>query len=232
MKYMGSKARLAKHILPIMLKDRKPGQWFVEPFCGGCNITVRVDGPRIANDIKNDLILMYRALQNGWLPEIINAKKYNELRGAPESPLRGWAASGLSYCGAWWGSFAGKVKTKGGVRDYQAESRKRLLKEVPLLQGVCFYSLSYDLLPIPPKSVIYCDPPYAQTSGYKIDFNSEKFFSWCREKKKEGHSVFVSEYAAPRDFTEVWSGIFSSSLRANGKTKGKKESTEKLFKVM
>ena len=32
MKYMGSKARIAKHILPIMLKHRKEGQWAV-PDC-------------------------------------------------------------------------------------------------------------------------------------------------------------------------------------------------------
>ena len=32
MKYMGSKARFTKEILPIILKDRKPEQWYVEPF--------------------------------------------------------------------------------------------------------------------------------------------------------------------------------------------------------
>ena len=40
MKYMGSKNRIAKYILPIILKDRLEGQWYVEPFCGGCNINV------------------------------------------------------------------------------------------------------------------------------------------------------------------------------------------------
>lgn len=35
MKYMGSKSRIAKYILPIILKDRKDGQYYVEPFCGG-----------------------------------------------------------------------------------------------------------------------------------------------------------------------------------------------------
>lgn len=35
MKYLGSKARIAKEILPIILKDRKVGQYYVEPFVGG-----------------------------------------------------------------------------------------------------------------------------------------------------------------------------------------------------
>ena len=39
MKYMGSKNRIAKYILPIILKDRKEGQWYVEPFVGGANMT-------------------------------------------------------------------------------------------------------------------------------------------------------------------------------------------------
>lgn len=29
MKYMGSKNRIAKYILPIMLAERKPAQWWV-----------------------------------------------------------------------------------------------------------------------------------------------------------------------------------------------------------
>ena len=38
MKYMGSKARIAKHILPMILKNRKEGQCYVEPFVGAANI--------------------------------------------------------------------------------------------------------------------------------------------------------------------------------------------------
>ena len=44
MKYMGSKARHAKELLPIILKDRKEGQWYVEPFVGGCNMIDKVTG--------------------------------------------------------------------------------------------------------------------------------------------------------------------------------------------
>ena len=47
MKYMGSKARHAKEMLPIILKDRKEGQWYVEPFVGGCNMIDKVNGNRL-----------------------------------------------------------------------------------------------------------------------------------------------------------------------------------------
>lgn len=39
MKFLGSKRRIVKDILPIMLKGRRPGQWWVEPFVGGGNVT-------------------------------------------------------------------------------------------------------------------------------------------------------------------------------------------------
>ena len=38
MKYLGSKNKIAKHLLPIILKDRKPEQYYVEPFMGGGNM--------------------------------------------------------------------------------------------------------------------------------------------------------------------------------------------------
>ena len=42
MKYMGSKTRFAKHLLPIILKDRIKGQYYVEPFAGGMNMIDKV----------------------------------------------------------------------------------------------------------------------------------------------------------------------------------------------
>jgi DNA adenine methylase len=68
MVYMGSKSRIAKHILPIILKDRKPYQYFVDCFAGGMNLIDNVTGPRIANDINPNLIAMFAALQGGWIP--------------------------------------------------------------------------------------------------------------------------------------------------------------------
>ena len=65
MKYMGSKARIAKHILPIMLKEaEKQGitKW-VEPFVGGANSIQRVpkEFKRIGIDNNSFLIAMYQS---------------------------------------------------------------------------------------------------------------------------------------------------------------------------
>ena len=52
-------------------------------------------------------------------------------------------------------------------------------------------------------------------------------WNWCREKAKQGHTIFVSEYNAPVDFECVWMQEVSSNL--TNKDKGKK-AVEKLFK--
>ena len=38
MQYLGSKKRMVKHILPIMLEQRKEKMVWVEPFVGGANM--------------------------------------------------------------------------------------------------------------------------------------------------------------------------------------------------
>ena len=62
MKYMGSKKRIWKYIAPIILENRKEGQLYVEPFCGGCNSISQVDGRRIAGDNNPYLISMLKSV--------------------------------------------------------------------------------------------------------------------------------------------------------------------------
>lgn len=62
MKYMGSKRQIAKDIIPILLKDRKVGQWYVEPFVGGANIIDKVTGNRLGNDINPYLIALFKRI--------------------------------------------------------------------------------------------------------------------------------------------------------------------------
>ena len=52
MKYMGCKNWIVNDILPIILKDKKINQWYVEPFFDDCNCIDKVDGLRIALDLN------------------------------------------------------------------------------------------------------------------------------------------------------------------------------------
>lgn len=214
MKYMGSKSRIAKSILPIILKDRKEGQYYVEPFCGGCNIIDKVVGNRIANDSNTYLIRMWEALTSGWNPPlIIERDQYNDVRDCynrktDNYPMNyiGWVGFVGSYNGRFFdGGYSGhRVKIKTGFRDYISEAIRNILCQVDRLKGVCFLNKDYKDLVLPSCCIIYCDPPYDGVKKYAYSINNTEFWQWCRDKIAEGHKVFVSEYNAPDDFVCIW----------------------------
>lgn len=236
MKYIGSKARFSKDILPIILKNRKPEQWYVEPFAGGMNVIAEVQGNRIANDVHFYLIEMWRELVNGWIPQEYTRDEYRQIRENKEkypSYEVGWVGFNVSYGGDYFSGFAGKTKTKiGTIRDYQTEAINNTLGQVEKMKGVLFQNKPYYELEIPSNSIVYCDPPYEGTKKYKVDeFNYEFFWNWVRTLSKQGHIVYVSEYKAPADFECIWQKAAKSSLSANGKTGSNKISVEKLFRL-
>lgn len=220
---MGSKRRIAKDILRIVLKDRQENQLFVEPFVGGCNITSLVTGPRLAADCDPDLICMWKAASSGWMPpKTFTEDQYNEIKNSQESPLKGYAAFALSYGGK---KFGGWCRDSAGVRDYVDESYRNAQKQFKKIIGVDFVCCDYKTLNIPTGSIVYCDPPYKSTTGYNGNFDHIEFWDWCRVISINS-SVFVSEYEAPDDFECVWSKSVSSSLTKNT---GSKSGVERLF---
>ena len=76
MKYMGSKARFTKDILPIILENRLSNQYFVDLFTGGANVVSLVDGNRIANDKNKHLIEMFKGLQEKRNSDITNSSVF------------------------------------------------------------------------------------------------------------------------------------------------------------
>lgn len=242
MKYMGSKARIAKHILPIILKDRKPDQWYVEPFVGGANTITKVGGNRLGADANKYLIAMFNGLQDGCFREFDQSKEhYDIVRTEYNNGTNlnftdfyiGYVGFMASANGRFFeGGYSGTSKTKvGTVRNYIDESIRGMEKHIPNLKGIDFVHSDYTDLHIPHNSIIYCDIPYEGTKQYAFSkgFNHGAFWQWCREKVKQGHQVFVSEYNAPDDFVCVWEQEVKSSLSANGKSGSSKKSVERLF---
>jgi DNA adenine methylase len=229
MKYMGSKARIAKYILPIILKDRKEGQWYVEPFCGGCNTLDKVTGNRVGCDSNLNVINSMIAIRDCVcdLPKDnkqFTEEDYKELR-TSNYKYKSYAGFAFSYSGKWLGGWC-----RDGLdsRDYVAESYRNALNQSPLLQGVQLVHKSYLDLEFKQNYIIYCDPPYEGSTGYKDKFNHAEFWDWCRRMKAEGHTIFISEYSAPEDFICVWQKEQVSSLT---KDTGSKRAIEKLFTI-
>ena len=162
MKYMGSKNRIAKEILPIILKDRKENQWYVEPFCGGCNTIDKVSGFRMANDSNKYLISMWKEIvDNGWIPpDYIEETIHSDVKKNPEKYddyFVAFVRFGASFGADWNGGFARNVRKdkpnadilNKTTKSYSKQSKNNILKQVPFLKGVIFSSVAYCELNIP-----------------------------------------------------------------------------------
>ncbi len=232
MKYMGSKNRIAKHLLPIMLENRNGRTW-VEPFVGGANMIDKVDGKRIGADLNEYLIEALKLIRDepNNIPDLITEDDYQELKDKKElNGITGFAGFAMSFGGKWFGGYRRDVAgTKGCVDNMKTQTRRskqNAIKQSEKLQGVDFVAKGYADLEIPDNSLIYCDPPYEGTTKYKGGFNHTEFWEWCRTKAKEGHQVFVSEYNAPSDFKCVYSSEINNTLNNTAKAT---KATEKLF---
>lgn len=230
MYYMGSKNRIAKDLIPIITKDLKPNQWYVEPFVGGANMIDKVNHQlKLGADSNKYLIALLKYVQDGGqLPEFTDKETYLKVKNNKddyEDWYVGYIGFICSFNSKFFCGYSGKcTKKTGKVENYQIKSYNNILKQN--LKNITFECCSYDELIIPNNSIIYCDPPYQNTTKYKDDLDSNKFFDWCRLKAKEGHKVFVSEYNAPDDFVCIWEKEINSNL--GGPSKRVKE---KLFTI-
>jgi len=230
MKYMGSKNRIAKELLPIILKDRKEGQWYVEPFVGGGNMIDKVSGNRAGFDYNAYLIEALKLIRDNpqSIPDLITEDDYKKLKDKKElNGITGFTGFAMSFGGKWFGGYRRDVAgSKGCIENMKTQTRRskqNAIKQSTNLKGVYFNSMSYLDLTFKNECVIYCDPPYENTTKYSNSFNHLEFWEWCRVKTKEGHQVFISEYNAPKDFECVWSKELSTTLG------GSKKDIEKLF---
>lgn len=93
------------------------------------------------------------------------------------------------------------------------------------LDRLTVFRRDYRDLHIPEGAVVYCDPPYANTSGYGSDFDHRAFYAWCRTVGKRP-PLFVSEYWMPPDFR----CIAEYEVRAlKGATTNAQTRVEKIF---
>ena len=232
MKYLGGKFRIAKQIgayLNQVIADKRPTEYF-EPFCGSCWITQEITNaiPRNASDIHEDLIMLWRGLQDGSFipPDNITEEQYVIQKNLKPSAMRGFVGFGCSFSGKW---FGGMARSKTSNRNYCGEAKRTLLRKIEKLKDVKFGNYSYLYLN-PINSIVYCDLPYFGTTGYSgvEKFNYEKFYNWCRMISKN-NLVYISEYSMPADFKCVLE--IPTKTDMSNKEGKKEDRIERLFTV-
>lgn len=195
MQYLGGKNRIGKKIATYLEAIRGDRE-YLEPFVGGAWVLQEISGRRTASDSNEALITMYLALQDGWIPpEEVSESMYAEykLKQDATDPMTAFIGIGCSFGGKWFGGYA-----RSGDRDYCHNARNSLIKQLPKIKDVLFKYRDYHNW-IPYNCLVYCDPPYEGTTGYKDKFDTASFWETMR-KWSENNIVIVSEYKAPTDF--------------------------------
>ncbi len=208
MQYLGGKSRISKTIAGVMLAERDPEQHttYLEPFVGGGAVFSQM-APHfdrsIAADTHEDLILMWQAVKEGRVPpDTLTEAEYQELRHAEPSARRAFAGFGCSFGGKWFGGYA----RPAGSKNYAGTSARSIGRQAPSFRDAEILRADYREFSPGSDTLVYCDPPYANTTGYSTgDFDSDEFWRTMQKWHNNGALVFVSECSAPSYWAPVWS---------------------------
>lgn len=232
MQYMGGKARIAKSVVESILADTPRRENWFEPFIGGGNVMEHA-APHFAfsvgADAHEDLMLMWQHVTAGGIvPEFVSREEYQALRHAGPSWLRGYAGFGGSFGGKWFGGYGVSPRDGEVIRaSFRSVTRQGA---VFAARGVRMIHARFgEIVDPPPGTVVYCDPPYRNTTGYAAGgFDHEYFYAtltrWARTC-----DVYVSEYSDPLvPYVEIWRKEKRMALDVASNTR---VAIERLFRI-
>ena len=257
MRYSGSKAKIAKYIIPFIMEELKEGYTYVEPFMGGCNLLSKVDWPnKVGADSNKYIVSLWNSIKTIGnklaIPKEISEDDYNNMKSLAEKNtcsteyplwLIGYTGFSCSYGSAWFNGYARFNKKRG--ENHILEAYNGISKQITEFKHLSttyfhrwdykelfdFYYYSFALSPKGTnKFVFYCDPPYEGTKGYKDKtFDHDTFWQYVRKMSRAGFKVFVSEYNAPADFKCIWQMDRKDGMGTTNIGNKQNIKTEKLF---
>lgn len=221
MQYMGGKAKISKQLSEIMLQAAKSlrereNSCFVSLFCGSCSVESKMVGfdRVILNDNHKYLIALLKGIQEGYeLPEYISKEDYQYIRSHKDEDkvLTGFAGFGCSLGGKWFGGYAKNNRN----RNYAKGCKSSLLKKMRTLMDAEIFCSDYREVVIPDNAIVYCDPPYHNTTQYyNTPFDTDAFWEHMR-LLSQNHLVFISEQNEPSDFISIWEQPLKRTLDIN-----------------
>ena len=238
MQYMGSKNRIAKYIVPIIQKyiDENNITTYLEPFVGGANVIDKIKCEhKIGSDSNPYLIalLKYIVDNSSNLPKEISYEQYKQCmrnKEKYEDWYVGFVGFLCSFGSKFFGGYARGKSNSGKPRNYALESYKNLNKQSPNLRNINFKVCDFREIKNCKNNLIYCDPPYKNTTKYSTDdFPYNEFYDWCRKMSKN-NIVLISEYSMPDDFECIWQKQVTVAIDCNRRVNSDKNNrVEKLF---
>lgn len=171
------------------------------------------------------IIALLQAIQNGVeIPNEISEETYNTVRDNKDN-FDKWFVGFVGYCCSYSGKFFGGY-ARGENRNYADEQYRKINKTLDLLDRISFYHNNYYDIIFGGRGLIYCDPPYLGSTGYKSKFDHQYFWNWCDQEVDRGNTVYVSEYNAPSNWQCIFEKEQVSSLTQDT---GSKSGVERLF---
>jgi len=216
--YQGGKSRLGRRIHDVIVciedslydEDVELVDYF-EPFVGMGGVMKHFgkdnDRNLYACDYNTDMIIMWRELQNGWIPpKKCSRAIYEKLKISKPSADRAFIGTVASWGGIWFQAYRLDCQPPG--KDFIGEGYRGIMKIKDDMQYVNFLDpTSYESFS-PSGITIYCDPPYLGNNlGDKKSlfqqFDHDKFWDIMR-KWSVNNIVVISESIAPKDFKAIW----------------------------
>ena len=154
----------------------------------------------VGADVHYDLMLMWKALQSGWIPqEHMTRDEHALLKTSKPSPLRGLVGFGASFRGRWFSGYS------GDNRNTYMRSRISVIEDVSRMRHATLIHADYRDHSPRRGDLIYCDPPYKDTMGFRETplFDSEEFWATADYWAQKGAIVVVSELDAPKHWQSI-----------------------------
>jgi DNA adenine methylase len=242
--YHGGKHRKGKKIAEVLNSELStPERGYIgycEPFHGMLgvyrHIVYKPDLTYLAGDTNKSVMLMWKDAQNGWVPpsEVVSKEEFLRLKFNGESTAeKGFIGCTHGYRGSYFRCYCLTEGSKRALPNTAKRVSNIALNSV--VSKVKFEYGSYTQFSDLRNFLIYCDPPYENSSGYRNDqsrgvnhydsFNNSEFWTWAK-KMAEHNTVYVTESSLPKDVNyEVVLSQYYHDARVNKKQ-------ENLFRIL
>lgn len=239
MRYLGSKSRIAKYLVPIIQSyvDNPECKGYIESHVGGANVIDKIKcDKKYGFDNHKYLIALLQQTQKDTsvFPEIITEELYKDVHNhyiIKDNKYEDWFIGLVGFCSfgsKWFGGFRRSYNKDGTLKEETAGVIRNLIKQAPNLKDITFRCRDFRTLNSEKINgyVIYNDIPYRNSTKYSTGkYPYEEFYNWCRVMSKN-NIVLTSEYWMPDDFECIWQGNLKCTLDKNSRT----DKVEKLFK--